>query len=86
MCVREAQAWVWRQAAGGRGWRGEAAGGGLGEGRLDGAAGLRWYARGRAGGRAAHARKLFFHKFNCFIVGGKFPPGESFPTIKQLNL
>ena len=39
---------------GGEGVGGEAAGGGLGEGRLDGAAGLRWDARG--GGRAPRTR------------------------------
>ena len=43
---------------GGEGVGGEAAGGGLGEGRLDGAAGLRWYARAGGGAGAAHARKL----------------------------
>ena len=59
MCVRDAQAWVWRQAAGGRGWRGEAAGGGLGEGRLDGAAGLRWYARAGGGGGAPRTLASF---------------------------
>jgi len=44
--------------------------------------------RGGAGARGgARARsQAFFHKFNCFIVGGEFPRGESFPSIKQLNL
>ncbi len=71
---------------GGEGVGGEAAGGGLGEGRLDGAAGLRWYARAGGGrGGAAHACTL--GSSSCTIkhrvlVRERISPGGITPYYK----